>query len=388
MDSDIYTSASFPETYPDMKNGEHVPLQNKLQDISGSVFFELTDLLVCLSDVSGTIVKAGAGFAALLGCGADGLDGLNFDKLLTKKSYQKLLNSLHSPNGGKENIKAYDARAEKIYLTYTLSKVEDLCLIRFQDRTKQRKLVKKHKRQEKMLIQQSKMAAIGEMLGVIAHQWKQPLNTLSIIAQTIGDDFDHGGLDEKAVEGHMESISEQIRFMNATVDDFRQFFIPQKEPLNFSIREAILKILTILDPQLKAFNVTASLKGDGEDMLVAGYRNEFMQVALNILSNSKDAILERRKTDPSFETARGLAEITIAKHGTHCIITIKDNGGGIKPNALKKLFSPYFTTKNEQGTGIGLYLSRTIIEDKMHGQIQGATEGEHAVFTIRLPLAN
>lgn len=248
---------------------------------------------------------------------------------------------------------------------------------------------------EKMLVHQSKMASMGEMIGAIAHQWRQPLNTLSLISLGIKDYFRRGSLDEARLEHEMEKIDYQLQFMSKTIDDFRNFFKADKEKEPFDVARAVQDVLTLLSSQIvkSKIDVVFECLEDGEvkaavhmdesqaafgefTAYVEGYKNEFKQVILNIINNAKDAILEKE--------AAGRITIRISLEDEAVTVSIQDNGGGIPEAILARIFEPYFSTKGEHGTGVGLDMSKTIIEENMHGTITAENREGGACFTIVL----
>jgi PAS domain S-box-containing protein len=227
-------------------------------------------------------------------------------------------------------------------------------------------------KQWEILQQQSKLAVMGEMMGAIAHQWRQPLNALSINIQGLMDDFEEGLIDEDFVDEYIAKNQNIILFMSKTVEDFRNFFKVDKKRVLFSVREAIENTLDIQIAQLKSHNIVVELKGD--DFMVNGFKSEFQQVILNLVGNSKDAIFEQQKQD-------GVIEVNIFDR----TVTVRDNGGGIPEHVLTRIFEPYFTTKEDgKGTGIGLYMSKMIIEDNMEGSLQARNTSYGAEFTIKM----
>ncbi len=257
------------------------------------------------------------------------------------------------------------------------------------------------KLKDKLLIQQSKMASMGEMIGVIAHQWKQPLNAISIIAQDLQDAFEYGELDESYLTKSIGNTMDQIKFMSQTVDDFRNFFLPGKEKVLFKINSAIRETISLILHQLQKKGISVYLTCTYEgavkktsdhvvdkvcscepELTYRGYSNEFKQVVLNIMDNGKDAILKKREKGAGDE--EGVISIELTKEGDEIVVNIEDNGGGIPDDQLEKIFDPYFTTKEDKGTGIGLYMSKTIIEEKLGGAISVVNKGRGAMFSIRL----
>jgi len=216
------------------------------------------------------------------------------------------------------------------------------------------KAVEENTKKDKILQEQSKLAAMGEMIGAIAHQWRQPLNSLGLNIQLLVDDYLDGKIDEKYLEQFEQKQMEIIKFMSKTIDDFRNFFNIDKEKKEFSVKQSIKEVLDIVSAQMKNHNIQLELLGD--DFKINGYKSEFNQVILNLINNAKDAIISKKIND-------GKITITI-KNGT---IIIQDNGIDIPKDIKDRIFEPYFTTK-ESGTGIGLYMSKMII-DKMGGKL-------------------
>jgi len=209
-------------------------------------------------------------------------------------------------------------------------------------------------KQLELLQQQSKLASMGEMIGAIAHQWRQPLNALAINLQNLEDDYEEGLINEEFLENFVEKNMKIINFMSKTIDDFRNFFKTDKEKKNFSVKSAINEVIMIQSAQLSNLDIDITIQGN--DFMLYSYESEFKQVILNIINNAKDAIEKNGKID------------IILKDKT---VIIKDNGGGIPKELLNRIFEPYFTTKEQgKGTGIGLYMSKIIIEDHMNGKIE------------------
>ncbi len=234
----------------------------------------------------------------------------------------------------------------------------------------------KHK--DQLLIQQSRQAAMGEMIGHIAHQWRQPLNALGLVLQNIHftyllDDLSDEFMEKSAEKGKMLTSS-----MSKTIDDFRDFFKPNKIKEHFKIADIINSAIGLVEGSFKNSNIEIKTNLD-EHIEFVGYPSEFSQVVLNILSNAKDALLEH-KTEGRY------VEVISYLEGTSLFVTISDNAGGIPSDVIQKVFNPYFTTKEEgKGTGIGLYMSKTIVENNMAGKLSVQNSDNGAVFTIVLP---
>lgn len=235
---------------------------------------------------------------------------------------------------------------------------------------------------DKLLIQQSKMAAMGEMIGAIAHQWRQPLNALGLMIQDFRLSYQLGDLTDDYVEKLSGDAMGQVRYMSKTIDDFRNFFRPDKPKAVFVIQDTVADVLKIASSQLTSSKVETITNLDVLPLKVDGYENEFKQVVLNLITNAKDAIVEKVGGNGG-----GKIEICVTREQTKAILTVTDNGGGIRDNVLEKIFEPYFTTKDQgKGTGIGLYMCKMIIEDNMNGSIFAFNANSGARFQVELEL--
>lgn len=249
------------------------------------------------------------------------------------------------------------------------------------DITKEFYLEEEVKSQQAMLIQQNRLAALGEMIGNIAHQWRQPLNTLGLIVQDAQEAYTFGELNEHYIHTMSSKAMEQINYMSQTIDDFRNFFTPHKEKKFFSLTQSISDTIQVFIPEMKKHGIMCQTTVD-ETLRVYGLKNEFSQVLLNLIKNAQDALLENHSKDPHI--------IITAKSDDKTIeISIADNGGGIPKTIMERIFEPYYTTKEEgKGTGIGLYMSKMIIEEHMNGRLSVQNSNDGAIFTILLNAAS
>jgi signal transduction histidine kinase len=239
--------------------------------------------------------------------------------------------------------------------------------------------VSKRQKQEQLLIQQSKLAAMGEMIGNIAHQWRQPLNALSLVLQNIHFSYKINDLNDEFMDNSMQKANLLTNTMSKTIDDFRNFFKPNKEKKVFSLNENIIKTVSMVDSSLENNNIEL-IKNINQDVYIFGFPNEFSQVILNIINNAKDALIENNIENKKIN-------IDLSKDLKYAYIIIRDNAGGIPNNIIGKIYDPYFTTKEEgKGTGIGLYMSKTIIEENMQGYIFVENVDQGAKFTIKIPI--
>jgi PAS domain S-box-containing protein len=230
--------------------------------------------------------------------------------------------------------------------------------------------IEKRMAQEQILIHQSRLASMGEMLGIIAHQWRQPLTALRILVADLMDAYEHSEFSKEYLAGSSRDINSQIDFMSRTIDDFRDFFRPSKELERFDLAKAVDDVLNILSALLKSKSITVHVSRPDDRVETAGYPNEFKQVVLNVINNAVDAITGQRQKN-LMDRAEGDIFIDIDRENGRPCVRIRDNGGGIPEEILGRIFEPYFTSKTKTaGTGIGLSMSKTIIEQNMHGTIR------------------
>ena len=231
------------------------------------------------------------------------------------------------------------------------------------------KALEEKRYQEAILVQQSKMAVMGEMIASIAHQWKQPLSTVASIANTAKLKNNLSIQKDGHICETFDSILTQVEYMDQTIADFSNFFRPKKKKEFFPLSRSIDDILKILKPQLTKYQIKVQCNEKQEKLIVEGYRSEFSQVLLNILTNAKDAILENINKG-NISEGEGKVNIDAYFEDNKIRISICDNGGGIPDDIMHNIFTPYFTTKSEElGTGIGLYMSKMIIDSHMKGDI-------------------
>lgn len=228
-----------------------------------------------------------------------------------------------------------------------------------------------------MLIQQSRLAAMGEMVHNIAHQWRQPLHGLSLILGNIRDSYAFKELTQETLDMAIHRAQTLLQGMSKTIDDFRDFFRPDHEPGEFDVSGPVKDALVVMEAALKNsdIEVVTSLPAG---LKTYGHANQFAQAVLNVIANAKEAIQQQHVTD-------GRIEISLVGSGDRGVLTIQDNGGGIPREILPKIFDPYFTSK-VQGSGIGLYMTKIIVERNLKGAIEAANLGAGARITLSLPL--
>lgn len=237
--------------------------------------------------------------------------------------------------------------------------------------------IRKNREQEQLLIQKSKFIALGEMISNIAHQWRQPLSQLSALLMTLKLKYNMDKLDKTAMEIKCVEAENIVEYMSHTIDDFRNFFMPNKDKKTFSIQASIDEVLRIVGQSIVHQDIIIDIDMP-RDAYVVGYKSEYEQVILNLLSNAKDAIIASGKKN-------GRISIRLESDENVVRLSIQDNGGGIKIEPIERIFEPYISSKEQnEGTGIGLYMAKLIIEKSMRGKLDVRNENEGAIFTIEL----
>ena len=234
--------------------------------------------------------------------------------------------------------------------------------------------------QEKLLMQSSKMAEMGSMLGAIIHQWKQPITIINMLTDIISQDIKTNNLDLTTLEKDIGTIKHRVLLLSSTIDDFKNFFKPDKEIKEFVVKDLIQNVLRVIEHQILKYSATIQID-ENSTVTLFGFENELKHVILNIINNALEACNEK-------SAKTGLQpniKIDIRENEKDSIIEIADNGGGITPHIMEKLFTPYTTSKGEDGTGIGLTLAKTIIEDHHKGELKAHNNEFGAVFTITIP---
>lgn len=238
------------------------------------------------------------------------------------------------------------------------------------------KAIEQSRRKDQLLSYQTKLATMGEMIGLIAHQWKQPLSSLSLKIQTMKY---KKNINEEYKENFISENMQIINFMTQTIDGFRDFYRQDKLKENFKINTCIEKTLTILKPQFTKSKI--DIICEGEDFTINGLQSELQHVLVNLISNAKDELIKNNIVNKEIK-------IITKIHENKGLVTVEDNAGGIPTEILPRIFEAYFTTKETgKGTGIGLYLSKTIIEDTMKGELLVSNTNKGASFKIIMDLS-
>jgi signal transduction histidine kinase len=238
--------------------------------------------------------------------------------------------------------------------------------------------LKEIREKDQILIQQGRLAAMGEMISNISHQWRQPLNNVGLIIQNLQDMSENGELTPDVLDHDVMVAMDVIQFMSGTIDDFRNFFRPDKEKNEFIVNKVITKTIKFMLPALRNYGITITVNEE-PDVRILGYPNEYSQMLINIINNAKDELLERKIPDPRIM-------ICVFHDNRLAVTTVADNAGGIDVGVIPKVFDPYFTTKEPgKGTGIGLYMSKVIVEKNMDGRLTAKNVQDGVEFRIEMP---
>jgi len=237
--------------------------------------------------------------------------------------------------------------------------------------------VKKNQEQQLLMLHQNRLAQMGEMIAMIAHQWRQPLNNLALLHQLIISKYKKNKLDDALIEYFQNNAATHVNMMSETINDFKNFFKPQEKQQQFNINEVILNILNMITPTFQKEHIEVVLLAKNS-YLCYGYKNSLGHVILNIVNNAREALL-----DKDIEEKKIVIELT--ENRGNVLLTISDNAGGIPEDIIEKIFDPYFSTKHEKnGTGLGLYMTQMIITEHMHSEIKVHNSEEGAIFQIIL----
>jgi signal transduction histidine kinase len=235
----------------------------------------------------------------------------------------------------------------------------------------------KNREKDDVLIQQSRLAAMGELIASMGHQWRQPLNSLSLLIQDVREALEFGEIDNQYIDRFTRESMIQIKDMSRTINDFRKFYKPSTEKVTFSVGDSIEAALAIFSSSLKNHGIQVEFEYRGQQMAY-GFPNECSQVVLNLLTNTRDAFIQN-------EVNNRKIQIKIDETDTYITVVFIDNAGGIEPEILGQIFDPYFSTRNH-GSGLGLYMTKMIIEN-MDGGVLVENVSDGARFCLSVPKA-
>lgn len=352
------------------------------------VLLNAIDSPIFWQNKEGIILDANAKFCELVGVPynilkANTLDNLSFDYIKAKKINAYIKTYVKDEKKDKKIYLKNIYGNKKIYAisqtAYESSSYVSGMVTVFTDITKDKRIEEERIKHTQYMIQQSKLAEIGEVFSSIAHQWKSPLVEITALAQDMFYSSDTSGKEEDSY--HINNIMIQAKYMTDTINDFQDFIMPSKEKTYFNAYDTIKSMLNIVKHNMKYNYININLDmNENTKLIVYGYENEFMQAILNIVNNSKDALLNNSEKNRDLN-------ILFKNKNDKLLIDIIDNGPGIINENEDKIFAQYFSTKNK-GHGIGLYMTKLIIEDKMSGKIRLKKLDKKTCFRIKLKVYN
>ncbi len=214
-----------------------------------------------------------------------------------------------------------------------------------------------------MMIQQSRLASMGELIMQIAHHWRQPINIIGLLIQDLLDAYDSGELTREYLAVNIEKSMRTLTEMSDTIDEFRRYTKSSLTNEPFDLREIVEKTVALIEPIFKYDGISIESEYPAENIIISGFVGQYSQVLINLLNNAKDAIIEHKPENP-------LIRVQLYKDGENSVLSVADNGGGIAPGIIERICEPYFTSKEgSNGTGLGLFVAKNFIEKNMHGKL-------------------
>ncbi len=342
--------------------------------------------IVSRTDINGIITFVNDEFCRISGYSREELIGRNHNIVrhpdVPAETFERLWSAILAKQTYSSLVKNMAKDGSTFYVNTTITpildengEIEEFIAIRY-DVTKEVELQMQLQEKQEMLLWQSRFASLGQMMANIAHQWRQPLTELNLSLYNLKNAALEHDLD-KINTIHQES-KKIIQTMSQTIDDFQNFFKPGKEKEVFNPANSLDNALAILDKVLKKESIRVKSQID-EDLRIIGIQNELTQVLINLLQNAKDALVTNR------ENGRRI-DISLVQKGDDAIISVQDNAGGISADIGSKIFEPYFTTKHaSQGTGLGLFMSKLIVEKSLNGSLGYHNTHDGVCFTLTLP---
>ncbi|WP_415251147.1 PAS domain S-box protein [Sulfurimonas sp.] len=400
--------------YTDSKNKDYVfrvmmfEIGKEENSQTGTMYFDITDqyknqheiakfkqilesspVSIVITDVDGNIEYVNPYFCNLSGYSLEDVIGHNpriqKSKYHTDEDYKNLWDKVsHNKvwSGTFKNIKKNgDEYWESAIIAPVMSetgKIINYIGIK-QEITEQVHLREELADKEEIIIAQSRHAAMGEMIGMIAHQWRQPISVIAMGANNLLIDIDLNEVSQENIIEESQSIIKQTEYLSKTIDDFRNFFRPDKEVEEVTVEEIVYESKKVIGKSLEHKQILLSINND-TSYRVKTYSRELLQVFINLFKNAGEVLYDNR------ETGRKI-DVNITNDEEYVIVRVCDNGGGIDNAIINKIFNPYFSTKDKKtGTGLGLYMSKTIIEKHLKGKIEVSNTEDGACFEISIPI--
>ncbi len=380
--------------------GNHIKTIGTLQDITKQykaqkevnrlkMVIENSPISIVVTDIDANITYVNPWFCKVTGYNNEEILGKNPNILksgYTKyQEYTDLWNTITNKKNWSGIFKNKRKNGQTYWESATIVPIDDENgkIINYlgikQEITEEVRLKAELANKEELMIAQSRHAAMGEMIGMIAHQWRQPLSVIAMGANNLIVDVELNELNEENIKEETDIILKQTEHLSKTIDDFRNFFRQDKEKEEVKLGDVMKEALQIIGKSLENMQISFSLK-HSDRYTIKTYSRELLQVYINILKNAKESLAENKESNRHID-------IDIKSDGAFMITSIYDNGSGIDEQIIEKIFQPYFTTKDEKtGTGLGLYMSKTIIEKHLLGKIKAYNHDKGACFEITLPI--
>ena len=353
--------------------------------------YEQSNFGISFMDKNGKFLDFNERLPLLLGYSKEEFKKLDFSELTLHEDRKHNIEEFSKFVHNGENFVEFNKRcikkdgstiwfhAKLIRLNDVLKRSEFYIASVCEDITDKVKLKEELKSKEDMLVIQSKQATMGNMIGMIAHQWRQPLTIIDMIANNIKLDIDLEIIeDNMGLEDNINLIWEQTGYLNQSIEDFRNFFRPNKLKVFTDVNLVMGQTLKLINKSLVNNNIEV-LTDYKVERKIEIYPNELMQVFINIINNAKDAIVEN-----SIEN--GKVTVRTLEDDKNIVILIEDNAGGIPLDTIERMGELYFSTKGDKGTGLGLYMSKMIIEKQLNGSVNWKNENDGAVFSVSIPI--
>jgi len=337
------------------------------------IAIEQSPISIIITDIKGNIEYVNPYFTVITGYTLHEVSGKNPSLLASgytdKKEYEALWADVCKSKIWRGTFKNVRKNGEKYWESAIIAPVKNTEgeIINYigikQDISEKIKMQSLINEQEELMISQSRQAAMGEMIGMIAHQWRQPLSIISMGANNLLLNIELDDIDVSVFKDEMTSILEQVQHLSTTIEDFRNYFHPNKEKENVTIDDVVSETLGIINKSLENHNISVECALSSPSLVLI-YKRELVQVLINIINNAKEALIEESRDNMCIV-------IQTSETDKEVIIEICDNAAGIKKEIMQKIFEPYFSTKDEKtGTGLGLYISKTIIEKHLKGILE------------------
>jgi PAS domain S-box-containing protein len=343
--------------------------------------------IVSRTDIHGIITFVNDEFCRISGYSREELLGRDHNIVrhpdVPTETFQRLWDAILDKQTYSSTVKNLAKDGSTFYVNTTITpilnadgEIDEFIAIRY-DVTKEVELQMQLQEKQEMLLWQSRFASLGQMMASIAHQWRQPLTELNLSLYNLKKAaLNNNDDDVRTIHQETKKI---IQSMSQTIDDFQNFFKPEKEKESFRPHVSLTNALALLTKVLHKEMITLTQHTD-KSITIIGIQNELTQVLLNLLQNSKDALIAHRNTNRHIV-------VTIAQKDGHAIITVEDNGGGVPDEIKGQIFEPYFTTKHtSQGTGLGLFMSKLIVEKSLNGALTVTNTREGARFVVTVPM--